>query len=78
MRRRRAPLFPLLVPPLIVLIAVTIAFYNPRYRAAAETSLVVLAAVAIDAAIARLASGARPRPSVTRVCGCSSWGRCYR
>jgi 4-amino-4-deoxy-L-arabinose transferase-like glycosyltransferase len=54
MRRRRAPLFPLLVPPLIVLIAVTIAFYNPRYRAAAETSLVVLAAVAIDAAIARL------------------------
>jgi hypothetical protein len=38
----------------IVRIAVTIAFYNPRYRAAAENSLVVLAAVAVERGIARL------------------------
>ncbi len=52
--RRKAPLLPLLVPPLIVLIAVTVAFYNPRYRASAETSLVLLAAVAIDAGLGRM------------------------
>ncbi|HUF84490.1 MAG TPA: glycosyl transferase, partial [Acidimicrobiia bacterium] len=63
LRRRKAPLLPLLVAPLIVLIAVTIAFYNPRYRAAAETSLVVLAAVAIDAGIRRVRR--EPAPSVT-------------
>ncbi len=54
LRRRKAPLLPLVVAPLIVLIAVTIAFYNPRYRASAETALVVLAAVAIDAGINRV------------------------
>ena len=62
LRRRQAPLLPLLVAPLIVLIAVTIAFYNPRYRAAAETSLVVLAAVAIDAGIGRFRRS-RPEPA---------------
>lgn len=48
LRRRKAPLLPLMVAPLIV-VAVTIAFSNPRYRASTETALVVLAAVAIDA-----------------------------
>lgn len=52
--RRKRPVLPLVVTPAIVLIAVTVAFYNPRYRAAAETSLVVLAAVAVERGIARL------------------------
>ena len=47
-RRRRVPVFPLLVPPAIVLFAVAISLGSNRYRASAEGVLVVLAAVAID------------------------------
>lgn len=49
LRRRRIPVFPLLATPAVVLIVVTITFATHRYRASAETSLVVLSAVAIDA-----------------------------
>ncbi len=49
--RRRVPLFPLLVPPVIVLFAVALALGSNRYRASAEGVLVILAAVAIDAVI---------------------------
>ena len=51
-RRRSVPLFPLLVPIGIVLVTVAVTYANTRFRIAAEPMLVVLAAVAIDAAFA--------------------------
>jgi len=48
-RRREVPVFPLLVVPAIVLMAVAVIFAQTRYRAPAEPAVVVLAAVAIDA-----------------------------
>jgi 4-amino-4-deoxy-L-arabinose transferase-like glycosyltransferase len=54
LRRKRTPLFPLLVfPALVLLVTTTIAFGLTRYRATAEGTLVLLAAVAIDAAASR-------------------------
>ena len=50
-RRRSAPVFPLLVPPAMVLITVVLTYASTRFRASAEVSLCILAAVAIDAAI---------------------------
>ena len=52
-RRRAVPLFPLAVPPLLAWFTVTISFANVRYRAIAETVIVVLAATAVDAALSR-------------------------
>jgi hypothetical protein len=52
-RRRTMPVFPLLVPIGIVLFTVAITYANTRFRATAEPMLVVLAAVAVDALIAR-------------------------
>lgn len=55
-RRRRVPLFPLLVPPALVVLTVAVTYGTNRFRAPAETALAVLAAVAVDAlwsAIAR-------------------------
>ncbi|MCZ7536529.1 MAG: glycosyltransferase family 39 protein [Acidimicrobiia bacterium] len=52
-RRRDAPLFPLLAPPIGVMIAITITFATTRYRATAETAIVVLAAVAVDTLLRR-------------------------
>jgi hypothetical protein len=54
LRRRRIPVYPLLAAPAAVLIAVTLTFATHRYRASAESALVVLAAVAIDAGWRRL------------------------
>jgi 4-amino-4-deoxy-L-arabinose transferase-like glycosyltransferase len=51
LRRRRVMMFPLVAMPAIVLISVTLTFATNRYRAIAEGALVVLAAVAIDAAV---------------------------
>jgi hypothetical protein len=51
LRRRRIPVFPLLLFPALVLFTTIITFGQVRYRSTAEVSLVVLAAVAIDAAI---------------------------
>ncbi len=48
-RRREVPMFPLLVVPAVVLMAVAIMFAQTRYRAPAEPAVVILAAVAIDA-----------------------------
>lgn len=48
LRRRRIPVFPLLVFPALVLVTTVITFGQVRYRATAEVTLVVLAAVAID------------------------------
>ena len=53
LRRRRVPVFPLLAFPITVLISVALTFGQARYRAPAEAALVILAAVAIDAAIER-------------------------
>jgi 4-amino-4-deoxy-L-arabinose transferase-like glycosyltransferase len=55
--RRRAnapPLFPLLAPVVVVLVTVVVTYASTRFRSTAEPSLAVLAAVAIDAAAARL------------------------
>ena len=51
LRRRRIPVFPLLGPPIVVWIAVTITFATTRYRASAEGALCLLAAVGVDALI---------------------------
>jgi 4-amino-4-deoxy-L-arabinose transferase-like glycosyltransferase len=71
LRRRRIAVFPLLAIPGIVLISVAMTFGQARYRAPAEVALVLLAAVAIDAAIERRerirSSPGRPRPAVSRV-----------
>ncbi len=50
-RARRVPLFPLLVPPAIVLLTVVLTYASTRFRSSAEVAFCVLAAVAIDAAI---------------------------
>ncbi|MFM8238087.1 MAG: glycosyl transferase, partial [Actinomycetota bacterium] len=52
-RRRRVPLFPLLVLPGLALLTVAVTYGTNRFRAVGETSLLVLAAVAIDAILRR-------------------------
>jgi 4-amino-4-deoxy-L-arabinose transferase-like glycosyltransferase len=64
-RRRTAPLFPVLATPAVVLVTVFVTYGLTRFRFAAETSLIVLAAVAIDAAVVRLAVRSRARPGTT-------------
>jgi hypothetical protein len=64
LRRRRAapdsmPLFPMLAPVVVVVITVLTTYASTRFRAAAEPSLAVLAAVAIKAAVARVRGGRR-------------------
>jgi 4-amino-4-deoxy-L-arabinose transferase-like glycosyltransferase len=56
-RRRRAnapPLYPLLAPIVVVVITVLITYASTRFRTTAEPSIVVLAAVAIDALAMRV------------------------
>jgi 4-amino-4-deoxy-L-arabinose transferase-like glycosyltransferase len=48
-RRRTVPVFPLLVPPVMVLVTVVTIYASTRFRASAEVSLCLLTAVAIDA-----------------------------
>jgi 4-amino-4-deoxy-L-arabinose transferase-like glycosyltransferase len=55
-RRRTVPVFPLLVPPVMVLVTVITIYASTRFRASAEVSLCLLAAVAIDAFVGALAS----------------------
>ncbi len=67
-RRRTAPVFPLLVPPAVVLFTVIVSYAAMRFRAPAEVALCILAAVALDAAINGLrgrgrASDALPQPA---------------
>jgi hypothetical protein len=42
--------FPLLVPPAVVLITVVVGYASTRFRASGEVALFILAAVAVDAA----------------------------
>ena len=60
-RRRRSPVFPLLVPPAVVLLTVIVGYAAMRFRAPADVALCILAALAVDAAINRL----RGHPDVT-------------
>ena len=53
-RRHDLPVFPLLVPPVMVLVTVVTIYASTRFRASAEVSLCLLAAIAIDAVIAAL------------------------
>jgi 4-amino-4-deoxy-L-arabinose transferase-like glycosyltransferase len=53
MRRRRRRSWPLLVPPLIVTIASAATYGQTRFRVPAEPSIVVLAAIAVAAVLAR-------------------------
>jgi len=68
LRRRGVPVWPTLAVPVAVVIAVALTFGQLRYRAPAEASVIVLAAVALEAgfqrwrsAVARTA-GAEPEP----------------
>jgi len=53
LRRRRRPSWPLLVPVVVVTIASAVTYGQTRFRVPAEPSLVVLAAVAVAAVVAR-------------------------
>jgi 4-amino-4-deoxy-L-arabinose transferase-like glycosyltransferase len=58
-RRRRAnapPMYPLLAPIAVVVVTVLVTYASTRFRTTAEPSIVVLAAVAIDALCARIRS----------------------
>jgi hypothetical protein len=59
LRRRRVPLLPLLATFVVATLTAMIAFGFSRYRLAAEPALVVLAAVAIEAAAVSTASRLR-------------------
>jgi 4-amino-4-deoxy-L-arabinose transferase-like glycosyltransferase len=56
LRRRKVPLIPLLAPVVIVTIVAALFYGIVRFRAPAEVSIVVLAAVALDALLAKRVS----------------------
>jgi 4-amino-4-deoxy-L-arabinose transferase-like glycosyltransferase len=58
LRRKRVKLIPLLAPAVIVTVVAAVFYGLVRFRAPAEVSIVVLAAVALDAAWARRVSAA--------------------
>lgn len=60
-RRHRAPLFPLLVLPGLALVTVAATYGTNRFRASAETSIAVLAAIALDALLERIAKSRASR-----------------
>jgi 4-amino-4-deoxy-L-arabinose transferase-like glycosyltransferase len=68
LRRRRSPLIVLLSPPIVVCLSTAASFGLPRFRHAAELSLVVLAAVAIDGILRRRVSNRR-RPALASAGG---------
>ena len=51
LRRRQVPVFPLMAPVLTAVIGIALTFGSVRYRAPADASVVLLAAVAVAAAI---------------------------
>ena len=63
MRRRAGPLAILLAPVVLAVVTALIAFGYPRFRYAADVSLIVMGAVLIDAALTarRRQAAARPR-----------------
>ncbi|MDQ1481070.1 MAG: hypothetical protein QOI44_1931 [Actinomycetota bacterium] len=63
--RDRPPLWPLVMPIVVVLVTVVVTYASTRFRTTGEPSLVVLAAIAIDGAIAMF-STSRARPPSDR------------
>jgi 4-amino-4-deoxy-L-arabinose transferase-like glycosyltransferase len=59
LRRRGAPLLPVLAFPLLVSVTAVLVYGLTRFRFAAEPAIVVLAAVALDAALRRRRAAAR-------------------
>jgi 4-amino-4-deoxy-L-arabinose transferase-like glycosyltransferase len=70
LRRRKTPVFPLVAPIVVVVVTVLLTYASTRFRTTAEPALVVLAAVAVDAAIStivvRRQSGRTGRADVCR------------
>ena len=62
--RRQAPVFPLIVPIVTVVVTVTTGYASTRFRAPAEVVLCVLAAVALDAMGRRIRPHRGTPPSV--------------
>jgi len=62
-RRRKVAVYPLLAFPVVALLSVLVTVGTVRYRAAAEISLIILAAVAIEAAIAMVRRRGEPEPA---------------
>ena len=58
-RRRTVPLYPLLAPIGVVIVTVLVTYASTRFRSTAEPVLVVLAAIAIDAAVRSVRSVGR-------------------
>jgi 4-amino-4-deoxy-L-arabinose transferase-like glycosyltransferase len=56
-RRRTVPVFPLLVPPVMVAVTAVTVYASTRFRASAEVSVCLLAAVALDAVLAHRSGG---------------------
>ena len=54
-------MYPLIAPIVVVLVTVLVTYASTRFRTSGEPSIVVLAAIAIDAAIA-MVSTSRARP----------------
>ncbi len=67
--RRQAPVFPLVVPLVTVVVTVTTGYASTRFRAPAEVVLCVLAAVAIDAVAGRIRPPRSNPPSVDNGAG---------
>jgi hypothetical protein len=65
-RRRRLPLAPLAGCVVLVVVVAALTYGNQRFRVTAEPALVVLAAVAVDAALVRRPSAGAPRPPAPR------------
>jgi len=53
LRRLREPIWPLLAPVVVVVVAAALVYGTPRFRAPAEPSVVVLASVGVAALLAR-------------------------
>ena len=55
-RRASTPIYPLIAPIIVVLVTVLATYASTRFRTSGEPSIVVLAAIAIDAAISRIST----------------------
>jgi 4-amino-4-deoxy-L-arabinose transferase-like glycosyltransferase len=64
-RRREVPVFPLLVPPVIVMVTVLAIYASTRFRTTAEVALCVLAAAGIDVIIRGVVASRRREPVPT-------------
>jgi hypothetical protein len=68
LRRKRVPVYPLLVFWVMILFSITLTFAQQRYRAIGEPTLVLLTAVALDALLRRRGAPEEhrdePRPDV--------------